>query len=161
MVYFEYMKSSNKVAAMIAGVVVLVALGWVIRHKWSLSSVLPSPFGSATPTSAPKVTKTPVPGQASSPLPQSYNDALATYANTRIQFDQYCQAKPSRLSIAAGQKIMLDNRSGDARTFAVGGVKFTLPGYGWKIMTPTASKLPATLYVDCGSARNVATLILQ
>jgi hypothetical protein len=161
MVYFEYMKSSNKVAAMIAGVVVLAALGWVIRHKWSLSSVLPSPFGTATPTSSPKVTKTPSTAPAGSPLPQSYNDALITYAGHRLQFDQYCQSTPPRLSISKGQKIMLDNRSGDTRTFAVGGVGFTIPGYGWRIMTPTAAKLPATIYVDCGSARNVATIILQ
>jgi hypothetical protein len=56
---------------------------------------------------------------------------------------------------------MLDNRSGDSRTFAVGGVFYTLPGYGWRIVTPTSTALPATLYLDCGSARNVGTLKLQ
>lgn len=56
---------------------------------------------------------------------------------------------------------MLDNRSGDARTFAVGGVFYSIDGYGWKIVTPSAKTLPATVYLDCGSARNVGTLLLQ
>lgn len=94
-------------------------------------------------------------------MPQSYQDALTTYANRRMQFDQYCQAQPSSMSIARGQSVMLDNRSGDARTFAVGGVYFTLPGYGWKIFTPSVKVVPATLYVDCGSARNVGAILVQ
>jgi len=94
-------------------------------------------------------------------MPKSYSDALATYANRRMQFDQYCQAQPSRVSIARGQSVMIDNRSGDARTFAVGGVYFTLPGYDWKIFTPSVVSVPTTLYVDCGSARNVGTILVQ
>lgn len=94
-------------------------------------------------------------------MPKSYADALAAYSNRRIQFDQYCQAQPSRVAIASGESVMLDNRSGDARTFAIGGVFFTLPGYGWKIYTPSVKTVPATLYVDCGSARNVGTILVQ
>jgi hypothetical protein len=65
------------------------------------------------------------------------------------------------MSVKNGTSVMLDNRSGDARTFAVGGVFYSIAGYGWKIVTPTSKDLPATLYLDCGSARNVGTLLLQ
>lgn len=140
----------------VAGVVVLAVLVWaVVQGKITLptlSSLTSKPtYKSATPTPAP----------GGSPLPQSYNQALITYASRRMQFDAYCQATPNRISISKGQSVMLDNRSGDSRTFAVGGVYFTLSGYGWRIFTPTAAKYPATLYVDCGSARNVGTIIVQ
>jgi hypothetical protein len=112
----------------------------------------------ATPTAKPTVKGGVPTGTA---MPSSYAEALTTYGNRRMQFDQYCQAQPSRISIAKGQAVMLDNRSGDARTFAVGGVFFTIPGYGWKIYTPVVKAVPATLFVDCGSARNVGTILVQ
>lgn len=65
------------------------------------------------------------------------------------------------MSIKNGTSIMLDNRSGDARTFAVGGVFYSIAGYGWKVVTPSSKTLPATMYLDCGSARNVGTIMLQ
>ena len=125
------------------------------------SSVTPSASPSASGSPVPKLTAKPSATPAGAPMPKSYQDALTTYASRRMQFDQYCQAQPSRLAIARGQSIMLDNRSGDSRTFAVGGVFFTLSGYGWKIFTPSVKSVPTTLYVDCGSARNVGTVLVQ
>ncbi|HUO75796.1 MAG TPA: hypothetical protein VMU12_02700 [Candidatus Paceibacterota bacterium] len=124
------------------------------------------PYASPSPSGSPSVSASPTPKPAakaspSATAPGTYGDAVTAYANRRIQFDQYCQAVPSSLSIKKGLAIMFDNRSGDARTFAVGGVYFTLPGYGWKIYIPAVTKTPATLYIDCGSARNVGTLIVQ
>lgn len=147
----------------VVGVAVVVAGVWLLsRAKPDLGvtpSASPSAGVSGSPT--PKTTYKPGVTPPGAPLPQSYQDALVTYANRRMQFDQYCQAQPPRLALQRGLSVMLDNRSGDARTFAVGGVYFTLPGYGWKIFTPYATTFPATIYVDCGSARNVGTIILQ
>ena|ERR1043166_3667955 len=100
------------------------------------------------------------PGQA---MPQSYLDALAAYQGKRIQFDMYCQAIPTSLVYKNGVSLMLDNRSGDARTIKIGANSYSLAGYGWRIVklsVPT-SQLPATLNINCGSAVNVSKVLLQ
>lgn len=150
--------------ALIAVAVAVVIVGvWLVSRggKPEMNESSPSPSVSISALPTPKAAIKPSATPAGVAMPKSYADALATYANRRIQFDQYCQAQPSRVSIARGQSVMLDNRSGDARTFTVGGVYFTLPGYGWKIFTPSVKSVPATLYVDCGSARNVGTILVQ
>jgi len=124
------------------------------------------PGATATPSGSPSASANPTPktGTHATPVstaPGTYGDAVTAYANRRIQFDQYCQAVPNSLSIKKGLAIMLDNRSGDSRTFAIGGVNFTLPGYGWKIYIPSVAATPATLHIDCGSARNVGTILVQ
>ncbi len=140
----------------VAAVVIVVALVKGPRSYQPSATMSPSP--SATATATPKVgaTKTPV-----STAPGSYADAVNAYANRRIQFDQYCQAVPKTMTINKGTAVMFDNRSGDARTFGIGGLYFTLPGYGWKILVPPVSSVPTTLYIDCGSARNVGTILVQ
>ncbi len=146
------------------GVAVIVVVAWLATKGGGAPQLGVSPSPSPSVSGAPVGVKgTPKPNitPAGVPMPKSYSDALTTYANRRMQFDQYCQASPSRVSIARGQSIMLDNRSGDTRTFAVGGVYFTLEGYNWKIFTPSVSAVPATVYVDCGSARNVGTILVQ
>jgi len=126
------------------------------------------PYMTATPSGSPGASASPAPRSSpgasvtpTSTAPGTYGDAVAAYANRRIQFDQYCQAVPNSFAIKKGLAIMLDNRSGDARTFAVDGASFTIPGYGWKILIPQVTSVPKTLYIDCGSARNVGTIIVQ
>lgn len=143
----------------VAAVIVVVAL---TRGPGSYQ-----PYASPTPTGSPGASATPTPKSSvqSSPSPTAapgtYGDAVNAYVGRRIQFDAMCQANPNSLAIKKGLAIMFDNRSGDARTFAVGGVFFTLPGYGWKIYIPPVTKVPTTLYIDCGSSRNVGTIIVQ
>ena len=145
----------------VAAVIVIVAVtrGPMPSQEPSMTAT-PSgtPGASTTPTTRPSpgASKTPV-----STAPGTYGDAVTAYANRRIQFDQYCQAVPNSFAIKKGLAIMLDNRSGDARTFAVDGATFTIPGYGWKILIPQVTSVPKTLYIDCGSARNVGTIIVQ
>ena len=93
--------------------------------------------------------------------PTTYGDAVQKYGDKRIQFDMYCQANPVNSTYKNGTAIMLDNRSGDARTIAVNGVHYVLGGYGWKILTLSSKVLPATWAVDCGSARNVSKILIQ
>ena len=108
----------------------------------------------------PKVGSTsPRPGGTTSS--QAYSAAVKTYASSRIQFDMYCQAIPTSLVFKNPATIMLDNRSGDARIIKVGGVSYSLAGYGWKIITVSSSTLPARLPIDCGSARNVSYVTLE
>lgn len=118
----------------------------------------PTPTPTPTATAKPAAKKTPMPSGA---LPQSYNDAMATYSGRRLQFDAYCQANPSSLSVNRGDAIMLDNRSGDPRWIKVGANAYYLDGYGWKIVTPVVSSVPTLVYLDCGSSKNVGVLNVQ
>ncbi len=129
------------------------------------ASVSPTASPTNSPTASAVTTATPVrstggsSGGSSGTL--SYEDAIKKYGGTRIQFDVRCQAIPGQLTIKQGGAVMLDNRSGDARTISVGGVKHVLAGYGFKIIVPTSRTLPADLSVGCGSAINVGTIKLQ
>jgi len=148
--------SSQKVWWIVAGVLTLSVV-WMLMSRTDYSGLFGSPTPSASASATPGVggTKTPTPAQL------TYMQAVERYANTRIQFDQYCQGKPSSMSLKTGTSIMLDNRSGDARTIAVDGVKYQLAGYGFRIITLTSKTLPHTVKIDCGSARNVAQVLLQ
>jgi len=143
----------------IAVAVVIVVIALARGPRSYQSGTTPTPTGS--PNASASVTPKPARSTPSATAPGTYGDAVAAYANRRIQFDAMCQAVPSSMAIKKGLALMLDNRSGDARTFAVGGVYFTLPGYGWKIYIPPVTTVPTTLYIDCGSSRNVGTIIVQ
>ncbi len=157
------MKQNQKMLVYALGVVIVLALAiWLAGKPASPPAGSPSPSASASVTATPAKTATP----SSTPtgaMPKSYGDAVAAYANARIQFDQYCQATPKSAVFKNGATIMLDNRSGDARTVKVNAVSYYLTGYGWRIITLALpqNKLPATLDIDCGSAQNVGTIILQ
>ena len=146
----------------VGGVVVLAVIVWALAHPTTGTPMYPSasesPSASASPTAkvAPKGTV--------AAMPKTYSDAVTQYAGKRIQFDQYCQAIPTSLNFKNGVSLMLDNRSGDARTIKIDGLgSYALSGYGWKIVTLTvaSSKLPARLDIDCGSAQNVSYIILE
>lgn len=145
----------------VAAVAILVVLSALLRGNKGGWSGLPSgtptvnPSAAASPSAKPKVSVKPT------PVPASYSDAVKQYANSRIQFDMYCQATPVNNTYKSGTGIMLDNRSGDARIITVGGVQYSLAGYGWKIILPQPKTLPATLPVDCGAARNVSVMLIQ
>lgn len=144
----------------VAAVAVLVVLAAVVsgnKGGWV------GPTGTPTPSASASVSATPKPGVSAKPIPMpaSYSEAVKQYANQRIQFDMYCQAKPVNATYKSGMGIMLDNRSGDTRIVAVGGVQYHLAGYGWTIIVPQPKTLPATLPVDCGAARNVSAILIQ
>ena len=92
----------------------------------------------------------------------SYTEALAKYANARLQLDTTCQAlaSPSNLVFKNNSMLMVDNRAPVARTVHIGSV-FSIKAYGFKIIELSSAKLPATLLVDCGTAQNVATITIE
>jgi|SRR3989344_7573471 len=91
----------------------------------------------------------------------TYTELVKKYNGKRIQFDKYCQANPSNVTFKNGTSIMLDNRSGDARIVSVGGVKYSLAGYGYKVITLSSTSLPKELLLSCGSSGNVGKILLQ
>lgn len=136
----------------VAGILVIVVfIAWAgIWNRGAMNVAEPSV--SPTPTSGISTQKAGT---------TAYTKAVQTYANVRFQFDQYCQAIPQSMSVKSGRTIMLDNRSGDARVIKVGPNSYSLAGYGWRLVTVSSTTLPKTLYLNCGSAVNVGTLILN
>ncbi|MBX4211785.1 MAG: hypothetical protein KW806_03300 [Candidatus Yanofskybacteria bacterium] len=150
--------SSQKVWWLVAGALGLAVI-WTMMSRADYAGT----YGSPTPT-AKAATATPRAGATKTPTSQStvsYTQALQTYGSNRIQFDQYCQGQPSSMSLKTGSKIMLDNRSGDARTIVVDGKKYNLAGYGFQVITLSSKTLPYTVKVDCGTSKNVAQVFLQ
>ncbi len=118
----------------------------------------PSPGGTGGTTAKTIVVKKISTATAS---PKTYTDLIKTYANTRIQFDINCQAIPGNVTYKNGTTIMLDNRSGDARTITLAGTKIQLAGYGYAIATLRSTVLPKEMLLSCGSAINVGRILLQ
>lgn len=130
------------------------------------ASVTPKASGTPTASVSGSVTPTPktsvaTPKASAAPTNLSYGEAIKVYAGTRIQFNAQCQASPNSITIKNGQSIMLDNRSGDARWFKVGGTDYYIAGYGFRILSLSSKTLPQTYVIDCGSAQNVAKVTVQ
>lgn len=150
----------------VVGIVVLVLVIVSIRREGSgdpsaSNSPSPSSTASTSPTSKPAGTRTPTPAPAGSSMPQSYTEAVKAHEGRRLQFDVRCQVSITKIVVKNGQTVMLDNRSGDARTVVVGSTQYQLPGYGWRVITMSSKTLPATVIVDCGGAQNVAQILIE
>ena len=127
----------------------------------SASDFMASPTPSASSSVKPVASVKATPKATKTPSGVPYTMLVQQYVGKRIQFDQYCQADPKNVTYNNRTTIMLDNRSGDARTVTVGGVAHYLAGYGYKIITLSSATLPKTLYLNCGSAVNVGQILLQ
>lgn len=141
-------------------VVVVGLIGQLLVTNYSIKQYdAPIPDGGAIQkTSKPVATKKPISPQIKS---EAYSDLVKQYEGYRVQFDAGCQAIPSNMTFKNGTKILLDNRSGDARYVSVGGTSYYLEGYGYKIVTLSSSDLPRTLLISCGAAVNVGQILLQ
>ena len=120
---------------------------------------LSSPTASPMPGVVKKGTGSSSPSASSAP--KKYTDLVKEYGDRRIQFDKNCQAVPSFVTFKNGTSVMLDNRSGDARVVTLGGVKYSLAGYGYQIVYLSSPTIPKQLMFDCGAAVNVGTVLLQ
>lgn len=119
---------------------------------------------SPTPTPSSKVIKKSIatkPAGGTSGQAMPYSQLVAEYADRRIQFDERCQSIPMSPTYKNDTKVMFDNRSGDARYVKIGDTVYLFGGYDYKILTLSSSTLPKTLLIDCGSAINVGSILLQ
>ncbi|MFA5933780.1 MAG: hypothetical protein WC795_00965 [Candidatus Paceibacterota bacterium] len=98
---------------------------------------------------------------------ESYINALKKYATKRIQFgtdsatNRSCFATPNNVTYKNGTKIMLDNRTAISDVIKIGGDTYTVPAYGFRIVTLYSSSMPKTYMVDCNQYQNVLTILLQ
>lgn len=91
----------------------------------------------------------------------SYDDALLKYSASRIQFGENCSATPFYSVQKNGVTIMIDNRAKTSRAFTVGNIPYYAPAYDYTLVALTYTNLPQTVYIDCGSLQNAATILVQ
>lgn len=107
-------------------------------------------------------TGTTPPASGGTNLSLSYNEALKAYGTSRIQFDEFCTAAPNRMTFKSGAKVMLDNRSNDARKIVLDGKVYNIKAFDYALVTlPTVTTTNKTLQINCADLVNVATILLQ
>lgn len=160
------MDKKNNTGLVIGIVVVILAIIVIIMAVSKKPAMAPT-IG-ATSTSQEQATSTPAAGATTGAVTNgtgaasiSYEKALVTYKDRRIQFNDACQATPNKVTYKDNTGLMLDNRTAKALTIKVG-TTYTVPAYGFKIITlPDTYKNASTYLVDCGKLQNVATILIQ
>jgi hypothetical protein len=155
----------------VGALVVLLIFGWAV---WLFTKPAPQTSGEdamvtqeqATTTTATTTTSTatlsaPSSTKTTTSKSLSYQQALAAYTNRRIQIQPNCQLSPSAPVFKNGTYVMFDNRTPTAQTISLDGARYTIGGYGFKIIRLYASRLPHTIQIDCGSGRNNGQIVLQ
>lgn len=132
----------------------------MLINKRDQYAVQPTVSLTPTPTvSKPAAKKVTTSGTAQQT--QVYSEVVQQYVGRHIQFDANCQAIPTQTTFKNGTVVLFDNRSGDARTIKIGDTVYSFPGYGFKILTLSSYSLPKTLILNCGSAVNVGSVLIQ
>ncbi len=155
-------KLGGKYLWILIGLVVVVAIYLGSGEKAGQNTVINTK--SPSPSSSPSKSTSVKPSVKGSPAPtpsQSYTELVKQYEGKRIQFDERCQAVPNSLTFKNGDLIMLDNRSASAKTVSIGGTKYDLVAYGYRIVTLSSPNLPKELAVGCGSSGNTGKILLQ
>lgn len=147
------------VAVAVVAVVYFMGGDWASKYN-GVETKSPSPSSVAGGT-----VKKPVATKSSAPTStKSYTELVKEYEGRRIQFDDSCLMAPltaQNPTYKNGTVIMLDNRSASARTITVGGTKYQLGSYGYKIITLSGTNLPKELLLSCDSAGVVGKILLQ
>jgi hypothetical protein len=91
----------------------------------------------------------------------TYEQALIKYADARIQLSEDCQAHPNIITRKNNTEIMIDNRASVARSIKMNSKTYSIKAYGFKVIKLSSSTLPATWFMDCGTSKNVATVLIQ
>lgn len=90
----------------------------------------------------------------------TYTEALTKYKNSRIQFNDKCQAIPNNITYKNNTYIMLDNRAPFPQVVNIDN-SYALEAGGFQIIKLSSDFLPMKWYVNCGNQKNVATILLQ
>jgi|GEM_PF-2690684 len=92
----------------------------------------------------------------------SYTETFTKYQNGNLlQFSQNCQARPVSMALKNGSDLMLDNRENKEEVITFGNTKYTLPAYGYEVINLSVKNVPVTFQVDCSTAQNVATIVME
>lgn len=158
------MKKNRNLWILVAVAVVVLVIVWLAQSNsddvgnvnlfGNKSTVSPSPSVS----SVRNIVK---PKATSIPSVSNYSQLVKEYGSRRLQFDERCQMTPVSPTFKNGTKIMLDNRSGTAKTISVDAKNYQIIAYGYQVITLSGSSLPRTMAVNCGSSVNVGRILLQ
>lgn len=88
----------------------------------------------------------------------SYGDFIKTFGERRIQFDDACRATPLNSSFMVGDRLILDNRSDKVQAVKFVDDLYALPPYHVRVFE---LKRQGIFYIDCGSSKNVAEVIVH
>ena len=133
----------------------------------------PTDTSTSTPVTAPANTGTSTPASAPAviyrrkklapkTLPLDYGEAVNTYGNKRIQFDQNCRGIPSHFAMSNPSTVMLDNRSDKPQNITIGGKSYLITAYNYLVITLDGKTLPTLdLFVNCNNQMNTAEIILN
>ncbi len=151
----------KKIWWIVLAAVIVVGAWWVYSNKTNLSGLVDQNKLSPSPVAG-TVVKTVAKKSATTPTPSgNYTALVKEYEDRRIQFDERCQITPQSPTYKNGTSVMLDNRSASAKSVMVGGTKYDLVAYGYRIVTLSSSSLPKSLAISCGSSGNVGSVLLQ
>lgn len=90
---------------------------------------------------------------------RTYTEVSAAYKNKTVQFNNECGVAIFPQTVfKTGTDVLLDNRGATSATVSFAGATFTLPAYGFKVVSLDKA---GSFTVDCNSQKNVATLIVQ
>lgn len=158
------MQGQQKYWILGVGAVLVVVAIFVFSKGKGTTTVKPTTSPKSSVSAGVSPSKTPAVSTAVKPVVTpvlDYGQAVQQYAGRRIQFDKTCQAIPNKITFKSGGSVMLDNRSGDARTVSLNGKPYVLAGYGFRIVALSSATLPFTYTLDCGGAQNVGTITIQ
>lgn len=157
------MKKNNKWVGLI--VVILVIIGGIALYKHNKSNKevpLTNEVGKEIP-SAPEKTSyrrsiTTGPISTAVAVKPDYSTAVSKYTDRLVQFNDRCQVSPRTQVYKLGTTVMLDNRSNEARSVVISNKTYPLGAYDYTFATLDQK---GSFGVDCGDARNVATITVQ
>ena len=153
---------NNKVLWVVI-IVAVVVVGWMVFQRGD--NLYGPVTRTASPTTSPRVGFQPsagLPGGTPVALnPQNYSELVKQYEGRRIQFDERCQMNPTEATFKNGTVVMFDNRSPQAKTIRVGNQTYSLPAYGYRLLTMNSQNLPLSLQVGCDNVPNVGRILLQ
>jgi hypothetical protein len=165
--FMEQNKSKTGWVVAVIVIVVLIIIAVMMSNngtdEYANNGNQPTPTVTATPTVDNSNTGVEVGAGAGAPG-ITYSEALVAYASRRVQFSHpqglnSCNATPQKVTFKGGTKFMLDNRMNNTATIHFSsGVNYTLPAYGFQIVTLNT---PNTYNIDCNSTQNVATVVIQ
>jgi len=151
----------------VIGVVValVVIIGLVVFIKNMNDNSQPASTMTNNQTQTPPATTTPEQATttpaSSAKGSMAYTDAVVKYKDRRIQFTQTCQASPTNMVFKNPVTLMLDNRSTITQKITIAGKTYTIGSYKYTVITINQKTLPATLYANCNSSNNVATILME
>lgn len=179
-------KNTQAIIWVAAAFVAIAAGGWVYKLQFShtkaagqiyrtikladpitknVASITAPPIVSTTSTSTSTIISNPAPiYKRKKPSPAttlSYGDVVTKYANTRIQFNQNCQAIPGQTVMANPATVMLDNRSDQTQKITIAGHSYSVSAFNYVLVTLNEKNLPQTLHVDCNNQMNSLQIVLE